>query len=120
MKKYLNCLMLFLLIGSSAGMEVKEVATTEKPLSIITRDGDEIEIPADLAEQSETIQYLIKDLQDIQLKSFQKVSADEQIASISDISIVQSQIDPTEFDIVIRAYTKGLKPITTAFSVSTI
>jgi hypothetical protein len=62
----------------------------------------------------------LKDLQDIQLKSFQKVSADEQIASISDISIVQSQIDPTEFDIVIRAYTKGLKPITTAFSVSTI
>lgn len=62
----------------------------------------------------------LKDLQDIQLKSFQRVSADEQIAAISDISIVQSQVDPREFDVVIKALTKGLKPITTAFSVSTI
>ena len=62
----------------------------------------------------------LKDLQDIQVKSLQKVSADEQIAAISDISIVQSQYYPTEFDVVIKAFTKGLKPITTAFSVSTI
>lgn len=62
----------------------------------------------------------LKDLQDIQLKSFQRVSADEQIAAISDISIVHSQIDPREFDVVIKAITKGLKPITTAFTVSTI
>ena len=62
----------------------------------------------------------LKDLQDLQLKTFQRVSADEQIAAISDISIVQSQIDPREFDVVIRVVSKGLKPITTAFSVSTI
>lgn len=62
----------------------------------------------------------LKDLQDLQIKSFQRVSADEQIAAISDISIVHSQIDPREFDVVIKALTKGLKPITTAFTVSTI
>lgn len=62
----------------------------------------------------------LKDLQDIQVKSFQRVSADEQIAAISDISIVRNQIDPRLFDIQIRALTKGLKPITTAFRVSTI
>jgi hypothetical protein len=62
----------------------------------------------------------LKDLQDIQIKSFQRVSADEQIAAISDISIIQNQVDPRLFDIVIRALTKGLKPITTAFQVSTI
>jgi hypothetical protein len=62
----------------------------------------------------------LKDLQDIQIKSYQRVSADEQIAAISDISIVQSQIDPRVFDVVIRVLTKGLKPLTTAFRVSTI
>lgn len=62
----------------------------------------------------------LKDLQDIQLKSFQRVSADEQIAAISDISIIRNQVDPRLFDIVIRALTKGLKPITTAFKISTI
>lgn len=62
----------------------------------------------------------LKDLQDLQVKSFQRVSADEQIAAISDISIVQSEIDPREFDVVIIALTKGLKPITTEFTVSTI
>ena len=62
----------------------------------------------------------LKDLQDIQVKSYQRVSADEQIAAISDISIVQNQIDPRVFDIMIKALTEGLKPITTAFSLSTI
>jgi hypothetical protein len=62
----------------------------------------------------------LKDLQDLQLKSFQRVSADEQIAAISDISIVQSEIDPREYDVIIKVLTKGLKPISTAFSISTI
>jgi hypothetical protein len=62
----------------------------------------------------------LKDLQDLQIKSFQRVSADEQIATISDISIIHNQIDLREFDVVIKALTKGLKPITTAFTVSTI
>ncbi len=62
----------------------------------------------------------LKDLQDIQLKSFQRVSADEQISAILDISVIRNQIDPRLFDVVIKALTKGLKPITTAFTVSTI
>jgi hypothetical protein len=62
----------------------------------------------------------LKELQDIQIKSYQRMSADEQIAAISDISIVNSRSDPRLFDVVIKVLTKGLKPITTAFTVSTI
>lgn len=62
----------------------------------------------------------IKTLQEMQIKSFQRVSADEQIGAILDISIVRNQIDPRLFDIKIKALTKGSKPITTVFRVSTI
>jgi len=62
----------------------------------------------------------LKKLQELQVKSFQRVSADEQIAAISDISIVQNEIDPRLFDVIIRVISKGLKPLTTAFTVSTI
>jgi hypothetical protein len=62
----------------------------------------------------------LKNLQNAQTQSFQRVSADEQINFISDISIVRNQIDPRLFDVVIKAITKKLKPITTAFKVSTI
>lgn len=62
----------------------------------------------------------LKNLQELQVKSFQRVSADEQIAAISDISIIQNQLDPRLFDVLIKVISKGLKPITTAFSVSTI
>lgn len=62
----------------------------------------------------------LKDLQEIQLKSFQRVSADEQISAILDISIVRNQIDPRLFEVTVKALSKGLKPITTAFRVSTI
>lgn len=65
------------------------------------------------------LQNLIS-LQQIQVKSFQRISADEQIASIKDISILQSQVDPREFSVVIKALTKGLQPITTVFNISTI
>lgn len=70
--------------------------------------------------QLTTAMQNLKELQDIQIKSYQRVSADEQIAAISDISIVHSRTDPRLFDVVIKALTKGLKPITTAFTVSTI
>lgn len=62
----------------------------------------------------------LKNLQNAQSKSFQRVSADEQISAILDISILRNQIDPRLFDIRIKALTKGLKPITTNFRVSTI
>lgn len=62
----------------------------------------------------------LKNLQDQQVKTFQRVSADEQIGAILDISIIRNQIDPRLFDVKIKALTKGIKPITTAFRVSTI
>lgn len=62
----------------------------------------------------------LKQLQQTQLQSFQRVSADEQLASIVDISVVQSQINPTLFSVKVQALSKGLKPVTTAFTINTI
>lgn len=70
--------------------------------------------------QLDTALKTLKDLQDLQVKSFQRVSADEQISAILDISIIRNQIDPRLFDVQVKALTKGLKPISTAFRVSTI
>jgi phage baseplate assembly protein W len=62
----------------------------------------------------------LKGLQEIQLKNFQRVSADEQLGAVLDISVNRNKFDPRLFEVNIRALTKGLKPITTAFRVSTI
>lgn len=62
----------------------------------------------------------LKSLQDGQSQTFQRVSADEQISAITEISVVKSQIDPRWFDVRIGVLSKGFKPITTAFSISTI
>lgn len=62
----------------------------------------------------------LKSLQELQVKSLQNVSADEQISAILDISVLRSNIDLRLFNIQIKALTKGLKPISTAFTVSTI
>lgn len=62
----------------------------------------------------------LKNLQEIQVQSFQRVSADEQISAITGIYVNRNQIDPRVYDVKISALTKGFKPITTAFRVSTI
>lgn len=62
----------------------------------------------------------LKTLQTMQIKSFQRVTPDEQLGAILDISIVRNKIDLRFFDIKIKALTKGSKPITSAFRVSTI
>ncbi len=62
----------------------------------------------------------LKQLQSIQLKSFQRVSADEQISAIVDISVIQNQIDPTLFNVEVQVLSKGLKPVTANFRVNTI
>lgn len=62
----------------------------------------------------------LQQLQQLQIKSFQKVSADEQLAAILGISVVRSAFDPRLYNIKIKCMTKGFQPITTAFSVSTI
>jgi phage baseplate assembly protein W len=62
----------------------------------------------------------LKNLQEIQVKSLQKVSADEQLNNILDISVIRNNIDPRLFNVSIKASSKGLKPITTNFKISTI
>lgn len=62
----------------------------------------------------------LQQLQATQVKSFQRVSADEQLAAITDISVIQSQVNPTLFSITISGLTKGFKPISTAFGVNTL
>lgn len=62
----------------------------------------------------------IQTLQQIQLQSFQIVSADEQLAAILNVSVLRSEKDPRLFNVNINALTKGFKPISTAFQVSTI
>ena len=62
----------------------------------------------------------LKSLQERQVKSFQRVSADEQISAVLDISILRSVVDPRLFNVTIKAMTKGFKPISTVFNVSPI
>lgn len=62
----------------------------------------------------------LKDLQDLQIKAFQRVSAEEQIAAISNISIIRNQLDPRLFDVQIRVVTKSLKAINANFRVDTL
>jgi phage baseplate assembly protein W len=62
----------------------------------------------------------LQTLQQRQVKSRQRVTADEQLATIVDISVIRNTIDPRLFNVVIKALTKGFKPISTSFTVSTI
>ncbi len=48
----------------------------------------------------------LKQLQDLQVKSFQRVTADEQLASIGDISIQNNPNDPRLFDVIIKVFSK--------------
>lgn len=59
-------------------------------------------------------------LQQLQIKSFQKVSADEQLAAVTGISVVRSAFDPRLFNVNVSGVTKGFQPVTTAFTISTI
>lgn len=61
-----------------------------------------------------------KTLQNLQVKSFQYVTADEQLGAILGIIVTRNSNDFRLFDITIKVITKGFKPITTAFKVSTI
>jgi len=70
--------------------------------------------------QLETALTNLQNLQQLQLKSFQRMSPDEQIASILNISVVQSQVNPTLFSVNIDVISKGLKKISTSFTVNTL
>lgn len=61
----------------------------------------------------------LKDLQTLQVKSFQRVSAAEQINAISDISIIRNGDDPRRYDISIKVLTKALKTVPVNFTLTT-
>jgi 2-succinyl-5-enolpyruvyl-6-hydroxy-3-cyclohexene-1-carboxylate synthase len=62
----------------------------------------------------------LKNLQSLQVKSFQRVTADEQISSVSNIIVQFSEIDPRLINVEIRVFSKGLKPLTVRFKINTI
>lgn len=70
--------------------------------------------------QINTCMVNLQKLQMLQVKSMQKVSADEQLAAITGISVIRSTGDPRLFNIKVSGLTKGFQPVTTAFTVSTI
>lgn len=62
----------------------------------------------------------LKNMQDFQFKSFQDITGDEHLGAILDIIITRNIRDSRFFDVKIKAITKGLKPISTSFTVSAI
>lgn len=63
---------------------------------------------------------ILKQLQEAQVRSLQSVSPDEQINFIKDILINRNEVDPRLFSVQVSVFSKGLKPVTTAFRSSTI
>lgn len=62
----------------------------------------------------------LQSLQQMRVQSRQRMTADEQLAAISDISVVRNNVDPRLFNVIIKCMTKGYKPISTRFTVATI
>ena len=62
----------------------------------------------------------LQTLQQKQVRSRQRMTADEQLAAITDILVVRNTLDPRLFNVTVKGLTKGFKPISTAFQVSTI
>lgn len=62
----------------------------------------------------------LQQLQQKQVQSMQKVSADEQLAAITGISVIRSVLDLRLFNVKVSGLTKGFQPISTAFTISTI
>lgn len=60
----------------------------------------------------------LRSLQTAQIKSFQPVSAAEQLSAILDISIVRNTVDPRVFNVKVKILSKALTPVTTSFNVT--
>ncbi len=63
---------------------------------------------------------LLQQLQNEQARSLQSITANEQIGSISEISVHQNQTDPRLYDVIISVITKGFRQANTGFSINTI
>jgi phage baseplate assembly protein W len=62
----------------------------------------------------------LQQLQNLQLQSFQRMSAAEQLAAVLNISVQQNTINPTLFSVVISVLSKGLTTVTTNFLVNSL
>jgi phage baseplate assembly protein W len=62
----------------------------------------------------------LQQLQQLQIKSFQQVSADEQLAAITGISVLRSTFDQRMFNVKISVLTKGYSPVQTSFVVNNL
>ncbi len=62
----------------------------------------------------------LKAMQEAQSRQFQKMSPFEQINYIMDISVFRSNKDFRFFSVHVKVLSKGLKPITTSFDITTI
>jgi hypothetical protein len=70
--------------------------------------------------QLETSLNNLKEIQETQLKSYQDVSPDEQISAILNIDIVRNRVDPRIYEVLIKILSKGLKLVSTGFTISNI
>lgn len=60
----------------------------------------------------------LKNLQNLQVASGQKVTPDEQISFINDISIVRSTVDPRLFQVVIKVLNRAFGKVVASFTVN--
>jgi phage baseplate assembly protein W len=81
--------------------------------------GTSITVQVAQSQLQSAIQNLMS-VQQAQIKSGQQVTPDELINSISNIAINRSTIDPRLFSVQVSVISKGFKPISTAFTISTI
>lgn len=58
----------------------------------------------------------LKNLQTAQIKSFQPVTAAEQLSAILGISITRNITNPTVFNVKVRILSKALTPVTVTFN----
>lgn len=62
----------------------------------------------------------LKELQLVQVRNGQSLSASEQILSIQSVNIDQDKFDPRIYNVYINVISKGFAPISVNFQVSTI
>ena len=62
----------------------------------------------------------LKKLQELQVASGQKITPQEQIALISDISIGRNQIDPRLIEVLVKVFNKAFKLVSTGFTANNL
>jgi hypothetical protein len=62
----------------------------------------------------------LQSLQQTQLKTYQQMTADEQLAAVLGISIQRNAYDPRLYTVKIKVMTKGIQAITTEFTINTL